>query len=160
MIWVVKSIHSRIKKEKYVLWVTDKSGIFHLGNKSDYEQKAEAYCHKIGADIELESDPLWSIFDKVVHLLNNLRSKDHKVTIAYLYFIPKPHKVMNVHMFFLSYDCVYTLFIFIGRYSIKTDCLINKYTNNWHIQVFRSINSTIIRSTCPPELGNSAKKTN
>jgi hypothetical protein len=40
---LIKSIQSRIKKEKYIIRVTDKSGIFHLGNKTDYEQKAEAY---------------------------------------------------------------------------------------------------------------------
>jgi hypothetical protein len=59
----------------------------------------------------LASDPLWPIFDKVVHLLNNLRSKDqlhawqlnemmpkrNKVALAYLYFIPKPRKVTNVY---------------------------------------------------------------
>jgi hypothetical protein len=110
---LVKSIQSKINKEKYVLRVTDKSGIFHLGNKLDYEQKAEAYRHKTGAYIELESNPLWSAFDKVVRLLNDLRSKEHifawqlnkmmpkrdKMALAYLYFIPKPHKVMNVHIF-------------------------------------------------------------
>jgi hypothetical protein len=67
---LVKSIQVRLKKSTYVLHVTDKSGIFHLGNKTDYEQKAEAYRHKTGAYIELESDPLWPVFDKVVHLLN------------------------------------------------------------------------------------------
>jgi len=51
--------------------------VFHIGDKSDYEQKANAYRHKTGAYIELESDPLWSTFDKVVRLLNTLRSKDH-----------------------------------------------------------------------------------
>ncbi len=63
----------------------------------------------------MESDPLWTVFEKVVHLLNNLRSKDQtraweldkmmpkrdKVALAYLYFIPKPHKVTNIHI--LSY---------------------------------------------------------
>ncbi len=104
---LVKSIRSRIKKESYILRVTDKSGIFHLGHVTDYEQKAEAYCHKTGAYIELERDPLWTVFEKIVHLLNNLRSKDQirswqldkmmpkrdKMALAYLYFIPKPHKV-------------------------------------------------------------------
>ncbi len=88
------------KKAKYILRVTDKSGIFHLGHAKDDEQKAEAYRGKTGPYIGLESDPLWPIFDKVVHLLNNLRSKDHirawqldqmmpkrdKVALAYLYF--------------------------------------------------------------------------
>jgi hypothetical protein len=113
---IIKSIQYRIKKEKYIIRVTDKSGIFHLGHAKDYEQKAEAYRHKTGAYIELESDPLWTVFDKVVHLLNDLRSKKHifawqldkmmpkrdKVALAYLYFIPKPHKVTNIHI--LSYN--------------------------------------------------------
>ncbi len=73
---LIKSIESKLRKEKYVLRFTDKSGIFHLGHATDYEQKAEAYRQKTGAYIELESDPLWPIFDKFVHLLNNLRSKN------------------------------------------------------------------------------------
>ncbi len=108
---LIKSIESKLRKGKYILRFTDKSGIFHLGHAKDYEQKAEAYRQKTNAYIELESNPLWPIFDKVVHLLNNLRSKDHirawqlnemmskrnKVALAYLYFIPKPHKVPNAH---------------------------------------------------------------
>jgi hypothetical protein len=106
---LIKSIQFRLKKANYILRVTDKSGIFHLGNTTDYQKKAEAYRQKTGAYIELESNPLWIVFDKVVHLLNDLRSKDHirvwqlkkmlpkreKVDLAYLYFIPKPHKVNN-----------------------------------------------------------------
>jgi hypothetical protein len=113
---LMKSIQHTLKKRKYILRVTDKSGIFHIGLAADYEQKAEAYQQKTGAYIELASDPLWAIFDKVVHLLNNLRLKDHirawqlrkmmskqeKLKLAYLYFIPKPHKVnMNLKSFFL-----------------------------------------------------------
>jgi len=104
---LAKSIRSRLKQENYILRVTDKSGIFHLGHTKDYEQKSEAYREKTQAYIELESDPLWTIFDKVVRLLNELRSKKHiyawhldkmmpkrdKMELAYLYFIPKPHKV-------------------------------------------------------------------
>ncbi len=73
---LMKSIQFRVNKAKYILRVTDKSGIFHLGNKTDYEHKVEAYRQKTRAYIELESDPLWTVFDKVVHLLNNLRSED------------------------------------------------------------------------------------
>jgi hypothetical protein len=72
----IKSIQSRIKKANYILRVTDKSGIFHLSHVTDYEQKAEAYRQKTSAYIELQSDSLWIVFDKVVHLLNDLRSKD------------------------------------------------------------------------------------
>ena len=44
---------------------------------SDYERKAEAYRQKTGAYVELDYDPLWPTFDKVVRLLNDLRSKKH-----------------------------------------------------------------------------------
>ncbi len=74
-------------------------------------KKQKLIDKKTGAYIELETDPLWPIFDKVVHLLNSLRPKDHirawqlnemmpkrsKVALAYLYFIPKPHEVSNAH---------------------------------------------------------------
>ncbi|CAF1531351.1 unnamed protein product, partial [Adineta steineri] len=103
---LVKSIQHRLNKSKYTLRVTDKSGIFHIGRAIAYEHKAEAYRQKTRAYVELESDPLWTVFDKVIHLLNDLRSKKHilawqhekmmpkrdKVALAYLYFIPKPHK--------------------------------------------------------------------
>jgi hypothetical protein len=109
---LIKSIESKLRKGKYILRFTDKSGIFHLGHATDYEQKAEVYRQKTGAYIELQSDPLWTVFDKVVHLLNNLRSKDQivawqldkmmpkreKVALAYLYFIPKSYKVTNIHI--------------------------------------------------------------
>ena len=55
---IIKSIQSRIKKANYILRVTDKSSIFHLGLATDYEQKAEVYRQKMGAYIELENDPL------------------------------------------------------------------------------------------------------
>jgi hypothetical protein len=104
---LVKSIRYRLKKGNYILRVTDKSGIFHIGHRKDYEEKAEAYREKTNAYMELTTNPLWSIFDKVVHLLNDLRSKKHilawqldkmmpkrkEVELAYFYFITKPHKV-------------------------------------------------------------------
>ncbi|CAF5100072.1 unnamed protein product, partial [Rotaria magnacalcarata] len=102
----MKSIQHRLKKGNYILRETDKSGIFHIGNSVDYEKKAEAYRQKTGAYNELDSNPLWSVFDKVILLLNDLRLKKcilswhldkmmpkrNKVQLAYLYFIPKPHK--------------------------------------------------------------------
>ena len=103
-----KSIEWNLRKGKYILRVTDKSGIFHIGHAKDYEQKAEAYRQKTQAYMEIPSDPLWTVFDKVIHLLNDLRSekqilawqhcemipKRENVELAYLYFIPKPHKVI------------------------------------------------------------------
>jgi hypothetical protein len=154
---LIQSIKSRLKKGKYILRVTDKSGIFHIGHASDNEQKAEAYRQKTRAYIELESNPLSVVFDKVVYLLNNLRSKEHirawqhnkmmpkreKVALAYLYFIPKPHKVNDLsNLFYVVTPKIFCTFI--GRNTIKTHCLINEYTNNWYFQVFRSITSTTI----------------
>ncbi|CAF1234089.1 unnamed protein product [Rotaria magnacalcarata] len=72
---LMKSIQHRLQKGNYILRETDKSGIFHIGNSVDYEKKAEAYRQKTGAYIELDSNPLWSVFDKVLLLLNDLRPK-------------------------------------------------------------------------------------
>jgi hypothetical protein len=143
---LIQSIESTLTKGKYILRVTDKSGIFHISHAKDYEQKAEAYQQKTGAYIELTINPLWIVFDKVVHLLNDLRSKDHirarhlekmmpkrdKIALAYLYFIPKPHKVSKLHIVFYN-----ILSIFTGRNTIKTNCLINECTNNENFQIFR-----------------------
>jgi hypothetical protein len=90
---LIKSIQYRLKKEKYILRVTDKSGIFHISHATDYEQKAEAYRQKTGAYIELTDDPLWTVFDKVVHLLNNLRSKDQIRAWQLDKMMPKRDKV-------------------------------------------------------------------
>ena len=89
---LVQSIRHRLKKNKHILRVTDKSGIFHIGHAQDYERKAEAYRQRTGAYVELANDPLWSVFDEVVHLLNDL----------YLYFIPKPHKVKKLQSSFFD----------------------------------------------------------
>jgi hypothetical protein len=90
--------------------VTDKSGVFHIGEKSDYDKKVEIYQLKTGAYIELLLNPLMDTFYKVVHLLNDLNIKKQikvwqynkmmpnkkKIQLAYLYFIPKPHKVIII----------------------------------------------------------------
>jgi hypothetical protein len=105
---LVQSIRFRLKKSQHVLRVTDKSGVFHIGRVQDYEQKADAYRRKTKAYVELDNDPLWPVFDRVTHLLNELRAKKHihvwqldkmmpkreKVTLAHLYFNPKSHKVI------------------------------------------------------------------
>src|SRR3954454_20325836 len=105
-------------------------------------KKQKLIDKKTAAYIRLESDPLWIVFDKVVYLLNHLRSKDQirawqlnkmmpkreKVALAYLYFIPKPHKV-NDGLLILRYYCSFCV-LFIGRNTIKTHCFINEYTNN------------------------------
>ncbi|CAF1365134.1 unnamed protein product [Adineta ricciae] len=110
----IQSIRYRLKKSNQVLRVTDKSGIVHIGDANDYEQKAEAYREKKKAYIQLENDPLCVVFDKAVNLLNDLRSKKHilawqfdkmmpkreNAQLAYLYFVPKPHKLIFQCSFF------------------------------------------------------------
>ncbi|CAF3488344.1 unnamed protein product [Rotaria socialis] len=49
----------------------------YLSKSTDYEKKAEAYRQKTGAYIELDFNPLWSVFEKVILLLNRLRSKKY-----------------------------------------------------------------------------------
>ena len=104
------SIKRKLKDGKYILRVTDKSGVFHIGQKVDYDQKVEKYQQKTGAYIELSSDPLMDTFYKVVRLLNDLNTKNQikvwqykkmmpdlqKIKLAYLYFVPKAHKVSYI----------------------------------------------------------------
>ncbi|CAM4916389.1 unnamed protein product [Rotaria socialis] len=61
----------------------------YLSKSVDYEKKAEAYRQKAGAYIELDFNPLWSVFDKQ---LDKMMLKRETAQLAYLYFIPKPHK--------------------------------------------------------------------
>lgn len=105
---LVHSIRRKIKKAHYLIRVTDKSGIFHVGQTTDYDRKVLLYQEKTKAYVELSSNPLMDTFYKVVRLLNDLRSKQQikewqlkkmmpdqkKIKLAYLYFIPKPHKVI------------------------------------------------------------------
>ena len=109
---LVHSIRRKLHRTNYIMRVTDKSGVFHVGSLTDYERKAREYQLKTNAYVELSSNPLMETYDKVVRLLNNLRSKNqiaawqyskmmpnkNKIKLAYLYFIPKPHKVI-VFMF-------------------------------------------------------------
>ncbi len=71
----------------------------------------------------IETDPLWTAFDKVVHLLDDLRSKKQilswqldkmmpkrdDVALAYLYFILQPPKV-NFEFFLLFHYYLFSLF--------------------------------------------------
>jgi hypothetical protein len=79
----MKSIQFRLKKAKYILRVTGNSGSFHLSHANDYKKKQKRIDKKMGAYIELESNPLWPIFDKVIHLLNDLHLK-HQTRVSQL----------------------------------------------------------------------------
>lgn len=105
---LVLSIKRKLKKLPIIIRESDKSGILHIGYKSDYDKKVLLYQEKTNAYIELSSNPLMDTFYKVIHLLNELETKKQikvwqhkkmrpdqkKIQLAYLYFIPKPHKVI------------------------------------------------------------------
>ncbi|CAF3160913.1 unnamed protein product [Rotaria sp. Silwood2] len=103
---LVKSIRKKLKKYKLILRETDKSGVLHIGRAIDYKRKAAEYRQTTGAYEELTSNPFNDIICTVTRLLNQLQSmkrisewhrrKMHPVRktteLAYMYFIPKPHK--------------------------------------------------------------------
>ena len=107
---IVRSIRRKLNKAKLILRETDKSGVFHIGSKDDYQRKAVEYRTKTGAYIELSENPLPDILSKVTRLLNDLSAKKQitikkqyeqmmpdrkKVELSYMYFVPKAHKVIN-----------------------------------------------------------------
>ena len=92
---------------------SDKSGVIHIGYKKDYDEKVLAYQQKTQTYVELPSNPLMDTYQKVTHLLNDLRRKNQidawqykmlpdekKMQLDYLYFMPKPHKV---NVFFIGW---------------------------------------------------------
>jgi len=107
---LVKSIRRKLAKFELVLRQTDKSLVFHIGQAKDYERKATEYRTKTGAYLELSSNPLNEILDKVTHLLKDLRAKKQilawqykkmmpdrrKVKLGHMYFLPKSHKVILI----------------------------------------------------------------
>ena len=63
---LIQSIRSRLKQAQQTLCLTDKGRISHIGEAQDYERKAEAYRLRTQAYQELDTNPLWTMFDKVV----------------------------------------------------------------------------------------------
>jgi hypothetical protein len=104
----ILSIKRKLKKISVIIRESDKSGIIHIGYKSDYDKKVLLYQEKTNAYREISLNPLTDTFHKVIRLLNDLNLKQEirvwqykkmipnqkKIQLAYLYFIPKPHKVI------------------------------------------------------------------
>ena len=104
---IVLSIKRKLKKLPVIIRPSDKSGVIHIGYKRDYDQKGIQYQEKTQAYVELSSNPLIDALHQVIRLLNDLKTKKQikpwqykkmmpdqkKIQLAYLYFIPKPHKV-------------------------------------------------------------------
>jgi hypothetical protein len=107
---LIHSIKRKLHKAACIIRVSDKIGVFHIGSRSDYEKKVLFYQDKTKAYVELPFNPLMETFYKVVRLLNDLNSKTQirvwqykrmmpnkeKIKLAYLYFIPKSHKVIVI----------------------------------------------------------------
>ncbi|CAF1237188.1 unnamed protein product [Rotaria sp. Silwood1] len=103
---IVQSIRKKLKKYKLILRETDKSRVLHIGRAIDYERKATEYRQTTGAYQVLTSNPFNDIICTVTRLLNQLKSSNRisewqrvkltpnrkKTELAYMYFIPKPHK--------------------------------------------------------------------
>ena len=106
---IVKSIRRKLKKYKLVLRETDKSGVFHIGRAIDYKRKVAEYRQKTGAYEELTSNPFNEIIGNATQLLNQLKVLKKitegqricmmpirdKTELAYMYTLPKAHKVGN-----------------------------------------------------------------
>ena len=118
---IMNAIRRKLKRNKLILRMTDKSNILYIGRSIDFDQKAQAYRDKTKAYQELTSNPLEEILYKVTRLLNDLRSKGliqanqhqkmmpkrDKVRLGYMYFNPKVHKVSFFYELFLFSYCHY-----------------------------------------------------
>lgn len=108
---LTKQIRHRLRApcNRLVLRRTDKSKVFHLGSKDDYEVKAMLYMQKTGAYEQVKDgkSPLADNYSAVITLLDSLLAskaighqqwtammpKKDKIELGHLYFLPKPHKV-------------------------------------------------------------------
>ena len=104
---IARSILKKIRQHKLILRETDKSNHFYVGSINEFKNKVQKYFNDTKAFIELSSNPFNEILDKVIQLLNHLRSKElilqwqynkmlpnrTKSELAHLYFKPKTHKV-------------------------------------------------------------------
>ena len=101
------SIRHDTKQHKLIIRVTDKSNSFYVGSAAEFDRKVQTYFSSTNAFMELEANPLNEVMNKVIQLLDQLRSKkyilprqynemlpDRKTAeLAHLYFNPKTHKV-------------------------------------------------------------------
>ena len=104
---IVASIRRKIHQYNLVIRLTDKSNNFYIGSAIEFEKKIQNYFNETNAYMELSDNPFNEIINKVIQLLNHLRSKkfilkwqydqmmpdQKKVELAHLYFNPKTHKV-------------------------------------------------------------------
>ncbi|CAF1475610.1 unnamed protein product, partial [Adineta steineri] len=107
---LVKSTQREIKKSNVVIRPTDKSKLLHLGSSNDYHQKALQYMQETNAYREITSgiNPCYEHVQKVLAVIDpmlknseinlklwkqSMRPHINTTELAYLYTIPKPHKI-------------------------------------------------------------------
>ncbi len=104
---IVASIRKKIQQHNLIIRLTDKSNNLYIGLAIDFEKKAQKHFTDTNAYIELTDNPFHKTLEKVIQLLNHLRSKKlilkwqyeemmpdrTKTELSHLYFNPKTHKV-------------------------------------------------------------------
>ncbi len=112
---IVQSIRQKLIKYQLILRPTDKSGIPYIGRTIDYQRKTMEYRTKTSAYKELSSSPYNDIIFKVARKLYDLASMGKikqfqkqimmpirsETELAYMYCLPKLHKVIIIFFFFL-----------------------------------------------------------
>ena len=107
---MVKSIRCVRNKGDIVIQRTDKSKVIHLASAQSYHEKSLEHMQKTNAYKEIESgiNPCMNHLHQVLTLIDPLLQKGaidlniwkqsmrpniKMIELAYLYFLPKPHKV-------------------------------------------------------------------
>ena len=120
---LVLSIQRKLKNAHAIIRRTDKSKVFYICHKDEFDQKALNYMTKTRAYEEIVTgiNPYADILSSVLSLLNHLKEKKAitleqwklmmpdraKCELPHLYFIPKAHKVS-----FPSEDRLKIIFLF------------------------------------------------
>jgi hypothetical protein len=104
---ICHNLIERMKNSNTILRKTDKSKVFHIGNLSDYTDKARQYMCKTNAYESLDDkNPLTDLVDRTNSMLLSLLKGKHinqhlykkfyvdinEAELAHLYFLPKAHK--------------------------------------------------------------------
>ena len=121
---LVLSIQQKLKKANAIIRRTDKSKVFYICHKDEFDQKALQYMTKTRAYEEIVSgvNPYADMLRSVISLLNQLKERKaitleqwkllmpnrSTCELPHLYFIPKAHKVS-----FASKDLLGLVFLFL-----------------------------------------------
>ncbi len=105
---LIKRLAYKFRMTNTIIRRTDKSKVFHLGSKQDYEIKSKEYMDKTKAYVCLNNnDPLPNLILRINKYLLDLRLAHHinqkqyeqlvvkpdEVELSHLYYLPKAHKM-------------------------------------------------------------------